>query len=65
MPIAAEVTIGDQVLPGVFRRLTAEEEADLRDWARHMYTPLSEIDGTWHPVVQDECRIINEKLRVG
>jgi hypothetical protein len=55
---------GGLASPGLFKRLTAEEEADFRDWARHIYTPLSEIDGTWHPVVQDECRLINERFYI-
>jgi hypothetical protein len=58
------VRIGDQVLAGLFKRLTTEEDARFRAHTRGTYTPLSEIAGTWHPVVQDECRIINEQFYV-
>jgi hypothetical protein len=58
------IQIGDQTLPGLFRRLSAEEEARFRAQTRQTYTPLSDIEGTWHPVVQDECRIINEQYYV-
>lgn len=30
------------------------EEIRLRTWARQNYTPLSERDGSWHPVILDE-----------
>jgi hypothetical protein len=46
----------------LFKRLSAAEEADYRRWAREHYRPLDPIDGTWHPVVQDECRLINEQF---
>jgi hypothetical protein len=39
-----------------FRTLDAVEEAELRQCARENYTPLSAIEGIWHPVIQDECR---------
>jgi hypothetical protein len=58
------VRIGDQVLPGLFRRLTTEEQAQFRAHTRETYTPPSEIDGTWHPLVQDECRIINKQFYI-
>lgn len=44
-----------------FRKLTAEEEARFRTWARDNYRPGSPIDGCWHPVVQDEARRANEE----
>ena len=43
----------------LFRQLSAEEEAQFRQWARDNYTPLDVISGIWHPVVQDECARIN------
>lgn len=45
----------------LFRDLSPSEEADFRRWARANYEPLSEISGVWHPVVQDECRRINQE----
>lgn len=45
----------------LFASLTDEQEQDFRKWARDNYKQFSEISGVWHPVVQDECRIINEE----
>jgi hypothetical protein len=47
-------------MSGLFKRLSPNEEAAYRQWARDNYLPLSSINGTWHPVVQDECRLMNE-----
>jgi hypothetical protein len=46
----------------LFRQLSKEEEERFRQWARDNYTPLSDISGVWHPVVQDECRMMNEEV---
>jgi len=45
----------------LFRTLSPADEAQFRDWARQNYKPFTDISGTWHPVVQDECRRINEQ----
>ena len=45
----------------LFRDLTEDEEKDFRQWARDNYKPYTDIRGVWHPVVQDECRKINEE----
>jgi hypothetical protein len=45
----------------LFRALSHEEEASFRQWAQANYQPLTPINGTWHPVVQDECRRINQE----
>lgn len=47
-----------------FRKLTPIEERKFRKWARDNYEPGSEIKGTWHPVVQDECVEINRRRSV-
>lgn len=47
-----------------FRSLTPVEERKFRRWARDNYEPGSEIKGTWHPVVQDECVEINRRRSV-
>lgn len=47
-----------------FRKLTPVEERKFRNWARDNYEPGSEIKGTWHPVVQDECVEINRRRSV-
>ena len=48
----------------MFRNLNAEEEKDFRQWARENYVALEPIKGIWHPVVQDECRKINEEVHL-
>jgi len=45
----------------LFRPLNRKEEHQFRKWAREHYTPLTPINGVWHPVVQDECRKMNEE----
>jgi hypothetical protein len=48
-------------MTGLFRELTEAEEMEFRLWARENYEPFTEIKGIWHPVVQDECRRMNEE----
>ena len=48
----------------LFQNLTRQEETEFRNWARENYLPFSDIRGIWHPVVQDECRRINEQAQV-
>ena len=45
----------------LFKDLSAEEEAEYRQWARKSYTPFTEIKGIWHPVVQEECVKMNKE----
>jgi len=45
----------------LFRELNSEEELQFRAWARENYEPHGTISETWHPIVQDECRIINQE----
>ena len=47
------------VVVGLFNQLSAEEEKKFRQWARDNYTPLDTIKGIWHPIVQDECALMN------
>jgi hypothetical protein len=47
---------------GLFRVLDDEETAEFRQWARANYQPLTPISGYWHPVIQDECRRMNEAV---
>ncbi|NIN00479.1 MAG: hypothetical protein GTO24_21075 [candidate division Zixibacteria bacterium] len=42
----------------VFRELSPEEELEFRQWAHDNWSVGDEINSTWHPVVQDECRKI-------
>ena len=45
----------------IFSPLTEEAEVEFRAWAHKFYPPLTDINGVWHPVMQDECVRINEK----
>jgi hypothetical protein len=44
----------------LFSNLSPADEAEFRKWARDNYKPFEPINGVWHPVVQDECRIMNQ-----
>jgi hypothetical protein len=48
----------------LFKDLTRQEEAEFRDWAKENYVPFANIKGIWHPIIQDECRRINEQAQV-
>jgi hypothetical protein len=43
----------------LFRDLGADEADVFRRWARENYIPGQSISQIWHPVVQDECHLIN------
>ena len=47
----------------IFKALTTEEQAEFRRWARDNYTPLTTIEGHWHPEIQFECALINSSYR--
>jgi hypothetical protein len=42
-----------------FRKLTPQEEADFRLWAKNNYNTFEEINSLWHPVIQQECASMN------
>ena len=44
----------------LFRELSPEEEQEFRQWARDNWTPGSESNSVWHPVVQDEWKEIDK-----
>jgi alpha-ketoglutarate-dependent taurine dioxygenase len=45
----------------MFNLLNEVEDHSYRAFARENYEPLTPIPEIWHPVVRDECRIINEE----
>ena len=45
----------------MFRELTEKEKEEFRAWARENYTPGEKINELYHPIVQEECRLINEE----
>lgn len=47
-----------------FRKLSTEEEARFRAWARTNYRPGDPIDGCWHVVTQSECIAMNAERAV-
>jgi alpha-ketoglutarate-dependent taurine dioxygenase len=51
-------TGGDAMM---FRQLSPAEEARFRAWSRNNYEPGSPILGIWHPVIQEECTLINRE----
>lgn len=49
----------------MFRELSDGDKERFREWARNNYTPFTEVDSLWHPVVQEECERINEEVGAG
>ena len=45
----------------MFRELNEKEEKEFRQWARDNYTVGSVINRAYHPVVQDECEIMERE----
>jgi len=45
----------------MFMELSPKQEQKFRKWSRENYQPYTEINGTWHPVVQDECVKMNKE----
>lgn len=43
----------------LYKELSEQEKEEFRKWARENYKPFTPIEGTWHPVVQEECTKIN------
>ena len=46
----------------MFRQLSEQENEKFLQWARENYFPNTDINPVWHPVVQAECRRINEEM---
>lgn len=44
-----------------FRRLSSEGEKRFRQWARDNYKVGEEISIVWHPVVKNECWVMNKE----
>ena len=45
----------------IWRSLDSDEKEKFKAGARKNYKPFSEINGTWHPVYQEECVKINNE----
>ena len=43
----------------IFKSLTDQEEVYFREWARKNYKPGTYIKEAWHPVIRNECLLIN------
>ena len=43
----------------LFRQLNQEAVVEFRKWSRDNYELGSEISELWHPVVQEECELMN------
>ncbi len=52
-------------MTSIHRTLDAAECATFRRWARSHYIPNTAIGATWHPVIIDECLLMNEALECG
>lgn len=45
----------------LFRDLNPFEVIEFKKWARDNYTPGDEVKDFWHPVVRQECELINSE----
>jgi hypothetical protein len=56
------------MIPGTgieFRELSENEMQIFKEWARENYKVGSEINTVWHPVVQEECRVmVDESISI-
>ncbi len=46
---------------GMFRQLSSAEVWEFQQWARQNYIPGDPIKGIWHPLIRDECELMNAK----
>jgi hypothetical protein len=46
----------------LFRELNEEEVKEFKQWARDNYVLGTDINTVYHPVVQEECALMNEEL---
>ena len=44
---------------GIFRTLSSTEERAFREWARANWQAGQYINPLWHPVVRDECALMD------
>lgn len=50
----------------IWDKVTPEEETEYRAWARDHYQIGDDINGRWHPVIQDECVKMNySRINIG
>jgi hypothetical protein len=62
MLAAIEVDEGGYVSDSpMFKSLSADEVVEYKQWARDNYVCNSDINEVWHPVIQEECRLMNEE----
>lgn len=52
---AVKILIKDAITNNMHRILTPEEELEFRKWARDNYKVHETIQGSWHPIIVDEC----------
>jgi hypothetical protein len=43
----------------MYRDLTKDEEQEFRVWARQNFKAGDHVNELWHPIVKDECRLID------
>ena len=50
----------DNLLP-TFRDLSLKEISEFKKWARENYKAGDVISEVWHPVIKEECCLINKE----
>ena len=57
---AEDASLYQPVMPDIlFRKLDPAEESSFRQWAREHHAPGEDVNPLWHPVIRDECRVID------
>jgi hypothetical protein len=46
----------------VFRVLDEDETYKFRQWAQDNYEPFTKINPIWHPIVRNECSLMNKGM---
>ena len=46
----------------LFRDLNETEVKEFKQWARENYVPGEKVNEAYHPVVQQECDLINREI---
>jgi hypothetical protein len=46
----------------MYKDLSDEAKARFREWARNNHKPGDDISSALHPIVRDECRLMDEEF---
>ena len=49
------------IVDNMYRDLSDEAKVRFRQWARNNHQAGQDINCTWHPIIRDECRLMDEE----